>query len=86
LVYIRHLEKYDHENIVRLLDVCQGPRLPSEQSIILIFEFIDYDLDNYVKSNIAQINHAKIVDLTRQILNGVDFLHMNRIIHVNIDK
>lgn len=67
---------------MKLLDVCQGPRLQSEQSIILVFEFIDYDLDNYVKAHAASINHAKIVDLTRQIFHGVDFLHMNRIIHV----
>lgn len=69
---------------MKLLDVCQGPRLPSEQSIILIFEFIDYDLDSYVKSHAANINHNKIVDLMSQMLHGVDFLHMNRIIHVNI--
>lgn len=79
--YLRQLEKYDHENIVRLLDVCQGPRLPSEQSIILIFEFIEYDLDNYMKAFANVLSQNKIIDLTRQIFRGVDFLHMNRIIH-----
>lgn len=81
--YLRQLEKYDHENIVRLLDVCQGPRLPSEQSIILIFEFIEYDLDNYMKAYGNVLSNNKIIDLTRQIFSGVDFLHMNRIIHVS---
>ena len=81
--YLRQLEKYDHDNIVKLLDVCQGPRLPCEQSIILIFEFIDYDLDNYIKTFSSTINSNKIIDLTEQIFNGVDFLHMNRIIHVS---
>ncbi len=81
--YLRQLEKYEHENIVKLLDVCQGPRLPSEQSVILIFEFVEYDLDNYMKAYGGVLSHGKIVDLTRQIFCGVDFLHMNRIIHVS---
>lgn len=82
IAYLRHLEKYDHENVVKLHDVCHGPRLQSEQSIILIFEYIDYDLDSYLKSLMpGQLNKPKIVDMMRQMLVGVDFLHMNRIIH-----
>lgn len=82
--YLRLLEKYDHENIVKLLDVINGPRLASEQSIILIFEFVDYDLDAYAKH--FDLTQFKIQDLMRQMLIGVDFLHMNRIIHVNKSK
>ena len=82
IAYLRHLDKYDHENVVKLLDVCQGPRLPSEQSIILIFEFIDYDLDTFIRSYPQILTTSKINDFMRQMLRGVDFLHTNRIIHV----
>ena len=82
IAYLRHLEKYEHENVVKLLDVCQGPRLPSEQSIILIFEYIDYDLDTYIRTYPNTLDSSKINDFTKQLLNGVDFLHTNRIIHV----
>jgi serine/threonine protein kinase len=83
IAYLRHLEKYDHENIVKLLDVCHGPRLNSEQNIILIFEYIDYDLDTYMRRFTSNLSLEKIMDLMKQILVGVDFLHTNRIVHVN---
>lgn len=83
IAYLRQLEKYDHKNIVKLLDVINGPRLPSEQSVILIFEFIDYDLNNYMASFSSHLKIEKIYDLMKQMLTGVDFLHTNRIIHVN---
>lgn len=81
--YLRQLEKHDHPNIVRLFDVCHGPRLQSEQSIILIFEYVDYDLDNYLKTFPLGLSLPKIMDITKQMLTGVDFLHVNRIIHVS---
>lgn len=83
IAYLKHLEKYENENIVKLLDVCHGPRLNSEQNIILIFEYVDYDLDNYLRQFTTNLNLNKIIDLTRQILVGIDFLHTNRIIHVS---
>ena len=82
IAYLRLLEKYDHENIVKLLDVINGPRLASEQSVILIFEFVDHDLDSYLRSFPGSLSLTKIIDLMKQMLSGTDFLHMNRIIHV----
>ncbi len=84
IAYLRLLEKYDHENIVKLLDVINGPRLASEQSVILIFEFVDYDLDSYMRTFPGGLSLPKIVDLMKQMLSGTDFLHMNRIIHVTL--
>lgn len=81
IAYLRHLEKYDHENIVKLLDVINGPRLASEQSVILIFEYVDFDLHNYLRTFSAHLSLSKITDLMKQMLSGVDFLHSNRVIH-----
>ena len=86
IAYLRQLDKYEHENVVKLLDVVTGPRLPAEQSIILIFEYVDYDLHTYMKSQSGPLGTAKIVDLMGQMLTGVDFLHANRIIHVRSHK
>jgi serine/threonine protein kinase len=82
IAYLRQLEKYDHDNIVKLLDVINGPRLASEQSVILIFEFVDFDLHTYLRTFPGGLGLLKILDLMTQMLNGVDFLHTNRIIHV----
>lgn len=84
IAYLRQLEKFDHENIVKLLDVINGPRLASEQSVILIFEYVDYDLNNYLRCFNASLTLPKIMDLMKQLVVGVDFLHSNRIIHVII--
>ena len=73
----------DHPNIVKLLDVINGPRLSNEQSVILIFEYIDFDLNNYMRNFTGNLSLCKIKDLMKQMLNGVDFLHVNRIIHVS---
>ncbi len=84
IAYLRHLEKYENEHIVRLFDVCHGPRLNNEQSIILIFEYVDYDLDTYIKSFKCNLSLNKIKDIIKQILIGIDFLHINRIVHVRL--
>lgn len=83
IAYLRQLEKYDHENIVKLLDVINGPRLATEQCVILIFEFVDYDLNNYLRTFNSNLSLDKIMDLMSQMLVAVDFLHSNRIIHVS---
>ena len=84
IAYLKHLEKYDHPNIVKLLDVINGPRLSNEQSVILIFEYIDFDLNNFMRNFSGSLSLCKIKDLMKQMLNGVDFLHTNRIIHVSL--
>jgi serine/threonine protein kinase len=81
IAYLKHLEKFDHPNIVKLLDVINGPRLTNEQSVILIFEYIDFDLNNFIKNISGNLNLSMIKDLMKQMLIGVDFLHTNRIIH-----
>jgi serine/threonine protein kinase len=83
IAYLRQLDKYNNENIVKLLDVVMGPRLTSEQSIILIFEFVDYDLYNYMRAYPHLFNMEKIKDIMKQMISGVDFLHSNRIVHVS---
>jgi serine/threonine protein kinase len=86
IAYLRQLDKYENENIVKLLDVVMGPRLTSEQSIILIFEFVDYDLYNYMRTFAHTFNMEKIKDIMRQMVNGIDFLHSNRIVHVSLSQ
>jgi serine/threonine protein kinase len=84
IAYLKQLEKFDHVHIVKLLDVINGPRLASEQSVILIFEFIDFDLSTYLRSFNNTLDLNKIIDLMKQLVIGVDFLHSNRIVHVRL--
>lgn len=81
---LKQMEKYEHPNIVRLLDICHGPRLEHEQQLILymVFEHVDQDLATYLERCPAPgLSAERIKYMMYQILCGVDFLHANRIVH-----
>ena len=40
---LRHLGKYNHPNIVRLIDLCHGPRYDREMVLYLVFEHVDQE-------------------------------------------
>jgi len=82
---LRHLGKYNHPNIVKLEDICHGPRYEREMVLYLVFEHVDQDLNAYVtKCPPPGIDKEKIKDLMWQLLCGVDFLHSHRIVHRDI--
>jgi len=82
---LRHLGKYNHPNIVRLMDICHGPRYDREMVLYLVFEHVDQDLNSYLeKCPWPGLPTDRIKDLMWQILCGVDFLHSHRIVHRDI--
>jgi len=81
---LKQMEKYEHPNIVRLLDICHGPRLEHEQQLVLymVFEHVDQDLASYLERCPAPgLSGERIKYLMYQMICGVDFLHANRIVH-----
>jgi serine/threonine protein kinase len=82
---LRHLGKYNHPNIVRLLDICHGPRYDKEMVLYLVFEHVEQDLSSFVqKCPPPGLPPDKVKDIMWQLLCGVDFLHSHRIVHRDI--
>nr|ATL75334.1 cyclin dependent kinase 4 [Diachasma muliebre] len=94
---LKQLERFEHPNIVRLLDVCQGNYLqPPDRgertrrtdrpdkglTLWLVFEHVDRDLAKFISAcPPAGMPPALAKQMSREILLGVDFLHSHRIIH-----
>jgi len=82
---LRHLGKYNHPNIVRLLDICPGPKYEKVMELYLIFEHVDQDLEKFLKNCPSPgLSPEKVKDLMWQLLCGVDYLHSHRIVHRDI--
>ncbi|XP_040583138.1 cyclin-dependent kinase 6 [Lepeophtheirus salmonis] len=79
---LKQLEKFEHPNIVRLLDICHGHRRDREMSLYLVFEHVHQDLASYLENCPSPgLGSDRIKDIFFQILNGIDFLHSHRIVH-----
>jgi serine/threonine protein kinase len=84
---LRHLGKYSHPNIVRLVDICHGERKPGDREMVLylVFEHMDQDLAVYLERCPGPgLAPDRIKDLMWQLLCGIDFLHSHRIVHRDI--
>ncbi|CAH1110644.1 unnamed protein product [Psylliodes chrysocephalus] len=78
---LRQLNALDHPNIVRLLDVCHGQQVEKELIMYLVFEHVEQDLATYIERNPKGFSAIHIRNLSKEIINGVDFLHSNRVVH-----
>lgn len=81
---LKQLDRFEHPNIVRLLDVCHGPKLVQEHQLVvyMVFEHVEQDLASYLKHVPPPgLPLDRLKSILKQILTGVDFLHTNRIVH-----
>ncbi|GIY22653.1 hypothetical protein CEXT_368271 [Caerostris extrusa] len=81
------MEDYSAFNVtlVGLLDICHGRKLENERQMLLylVFEHVDQDLATYLEKCPAPgLSSERIkVRYIFQLLNGLDFLHFNRVLH-----
>uniref|UniRef100_A0A4W5NWY7 Cyclin-dependent kinase 4 n=1 Tax=Hucho hucho TaxID=62062 RepID=A0A4W5NWY7_9TELE len=79
---LKRLEQFDHPNVVKLMDVCATLRTDQETKVTLVFEHVDQDLKTYLeKAPAPGLPPSRILDLMRQLLCGLEFLHSNRVVH-----
>lgn len=70
------LKELRHRNIVRLYDV-----LHTEKKLVLVFEFADQDLKQYMETCNGRLDDALVMDLMVQLLSGVVVCHAHHILH-----
>ena len=81
---LKQLQVFENRNIVKLLAVCHGKHLDSENhsSLYLVFEHVDQDLGTYLERCPSPgLGPDMIKSIMYQLLNGVDYLHATRILH-----
>jgi cyclin-dependent kinase 2 len=73
------LKQLRHPNIVRLRDVAV-----LGDNLTLIFDYLDYDLKNYLGRTGSPLPIKAAKSFLYQILLGVNYCHSNRVIHRDI--
>ncbi|KAG7276535.1 hypothetical protein CRUP_014276, partial [Coryphaenoides rupestris] len=78
---LRKVEYFNHPNIIKLLDV-SARHWATGMELCLVFEYIDQDLTTYLsKVPRSGLDTDKIKDVMSQLLQGLDFLHSNQVLH-----
>lgn len=70
------LQEFDHENIIKLLNVIKAE---NNKDIYLVFEYMEIDLHHVNRSNILQDIHK--VYIIYQIVKSLKYLHSAEIVH-----
>ena len=73
---ITFLQEFDHDNIIKLLDVI---RAENDKDIYLVFEFMDVDLHSLVREGILKEKHKQFV--VYQIAKALKYLHSAELLH-----
>lgn len=73
---IKLLQELSHENVIALLDV-----FGHKSNVSLVFEFVNTDLEVIIKDQKIVLTPANIKSYIIQTLKGLEYLHMNWIMH-----
>ncbi|XP_008327687.1 cyclin-dependent kinase 6 [Cynoglossus semilaevis] len=78
---LRKMKQFNHPNIVKLLDAAVD-QVDRNLGLTLVLEYIDQDLSTYLsKVPASGLRFDCIKNLMLQLLRGLDFLHMNLVLH-----
>ncbi|KAG5674691.1 hypothetical protein PVAND_004643 [Polypedilum vanderplanki] len=72
------LRKLNHENIIQLLDIVYDT---DKNLAFLVFEYMNNDLSGLLQNPEMIFNEKNIYQITRQLLNGLQFSHSQNVVH-----
>ncbi|GAB6021972.1 P-TEFb-associated cyclin-dependent protein kinase Cdk9 [Chamberlinius hualienensis] len=81
---IRILQLLKHENVVNLIEICRTKATPFNRfksTFYLVFDFCEHDLAGLLSNINVKFSLGEIKRVMQQLLNGLYFIHSNKILH-----
>ncbi|XP_001626865.2 cyclin-dependent kinase 9 [Nematostella vectensis] len=81
---IKILQLLNHENVVKLLEICRTKAQPfnrNKASIYLVFEFCEHDLAGLLNNQAVKFSPPEMKKIMQMLLNALYFIHSNKILH-----
>jgi cyclin-dependent kinase 12/13 len=79
---VKILKALSHDNIVQLKEIVTSKDhgdIP--KNVFMVMEYLDYDLTGVIETPEIKISQDHIKSWSNQLLKGVHYMHINRIIH-----
>lgn len=79
---VRILKALNHQNIVHLKEIVTSKEQNEiPKNVFMVFEYHEYDLTGILETGEIRFTQDHIKSWSMQLLKGVHYMHMNRIIH-----
>lgn len=79
---VKILKALNHPNIVKLKEIVTSKdsgKVP--KNVFMVFEYLEYDLTGILETREIRLTQDHIKSWTYQLLNGVHYMHKNKILH-----
>lgn len=85
---IQLLQEIKHQNIIKIIEIIYNKDKFIEQSssVAIVFEYMPHDLSSFIKNQeiYSQVTQGQLKGYMKQILEAIQFLHKNNIMHRDI--
>lgn len=79
---VKILKALHHDNIVKLKEIVSSKgQNESPEDVFMVFEYHEYDLTGILESTEIRFTQDHIKSWSHQLLTGVHYMHVNKIIH-----
>jgi len=77
---IKILSRFQHENILKIVDIMKPPSFDSFEDVYIVSELMDTDLHQIINSN-QQLSEGHVQYFIYQILRGLKYIHSAHVLH-----
>lgn len=79
---VKILKALKHKNIVKLLEIVTSKEQNEiPKNVFMVFEYHEYDLTGILETGEIRLTQDHIKSWSHQLLQGVHFMHVNKILH-----